>query len=762
MMPVTKMEGKKMGPKFLGAAALFFIISLNAGPRIWAQVSTQDSLIVVPIAIASGQTTVGITISMANSIPVSALTGRMVFDTNIIAPQVSGVNVTMNQVGRGTALSSFAASSPQNGVVNFLMVSDFVSPIQRIGIGSGPICRITFNVRTTADTTVCVLLQDDAFDEFAIKNELSDTSGFILITPSLLGGSLQIGAGSASGGCGPITPPPPSGNAPVINSIANQSVPQGSILQFTVTASDPNGDNVTLSATSLPQNATFNTVTGDSVVTGTFTFTPSLSQLGSFTATFRAQDDAVPSLSTTRSVSINVTEVERDILFSSSVTGQAPTGGIPGKSPAFFPIDLTARAKVFGVQFDLQIDTGIITLDSIIATSRLTNFVIDFRNIGGQLDRFRVIAFSLTGDSVRPSTTPTIMHLALSVSPNALPGKTDVVIDSGYESVNPDPRIPSQSMLTQSGEFFIDRFGDVNGDTLVNVADLVALVGFILGNYPFTPRQFDAADTDQDSVANIIDLVNIINLIFGTPLPPLAPPFPGPPATLAMNAKDFATNPSQPIRLEADLPTEIAGVQVHIAYDPKEVRLESPQKTLASQGLVLKSLDNAPGRMSFVLYNLGSEQNELQAGKSAIVNIPATRLTNGGDTLGPKITITRAFLSTGKGVGVPVKSVGGNLPREFALFQNYPNPFNPKTTIRFTVGAQSAGDQTAVPVKLEIFNLLGQAVKTLINDQRAPGLYRVEWDGTDIGGNRVSSGIYFYRLSSRKEFSETKKMLFVK
>ncbi len=760
MMPNTKMEGKKMGRKFLGAAALFFIISLNACPRIWAQVSTQDSLIVVPIAITSGQTTVGITISMANSIPIAAITGRMVFDANIITPQVSGVNVTMSEVGRGTALGSFAASSPQSGVVNFLMVSNFVTPIERIGIGSGAICRITFNVQTTADTTVCVLLQDDATDEFATRNELSDTTGFILITPSLLGGSLQIGAGSTSGGCGPIGGGGPGNDPPVINPVANQSVPQGSILQFTVTASDPNGDNVMLSATSLPQNATFNTVTGDSVVTGTFTFTPSLSQLGNFTATFRAVDDSGASVS--RSVSINVTEVERDILFSSSVTGQAPTGAIPGKRPAFFPIDLTARAKVFGVQFDFKIDTGIITFDSIIATSRLDNFVIDFGTIGGQLDRFRVIAFSLTGDSVRPSTSPTIMYLALSVSPNALPGKTDVVIDSGYESVNPDPRIPSQSMLTQSGEFFIDRFGDVNLDTLINVADLVALVGFILGNYPFTPRQFDAADTDQDSVANIIDLVNIRNLIFGVPIPPLAPPFPGPPATLAMNAKDFATNPSQPIRLEAEMPTEIAGVQVHIAYDPKEVRLESPQKTLASQGLVLKYLENAPGRMSFVLYNLGNEQNEIRAGKSSIVDIPATRLTNAGDTLGPKITITRAFLSTGKGVGVPVKGVGGNLPREFALFQNYPNPFNPKTTIRFTVGAQSAGDQTAVPVKLEIFNLLGQAVKTLINDQRAPGLYRVEWDGTDIGGNRVSSGIYFYRLSSKKEFTETKKMLFVK
>ena len=110
---------------------------------------------------------------------------------------------------------------------------------------------------------------------------------------------------------------------------------------------------------------------------------------------------------------------------------------------------------------------------------------------------------------------------------------------------------------------------------------------------------------------------------------------------------------------------------------------------------------------------------------------------------------------------VPVKGVSGAVPRQFALHQNYPNPFNPKTTIRFSVGAPSVGDQTAIPVRLQIFNLLGQAVKTLVDDVRTPGLYGVDWDGTDLRGSKVSTGIYFYRLTSGK-FSETKKMMFLK
>lgn len=752
-----------MGKKFFGTIGLFFFVALAHSRPGWAQVSLVDSLLVQPLSISAGQTTVSITILMTNSVPISGITGRLVYDDRIITPQPVNPppTVSIDRVGRGLLLDAFGASTPQTGVVTFILVSGFDS-LQRIPPGRGAICQINFNVRVNADTTICLRLEDDLGDPFAVKNELSTDQG-VSITPSLRPGSLQIGAGSPNGACSGAPPPPPdTGNhAPVINPIANQSVPQGSILSFSVTASDQDGDNVTLSATSLPQNATFNTVTGDSIVSGTFRFTPSLSQLGSFTATFRATDDAGSPKSATRSVTITVTQVQRDILFSSSVTGQAPTGAIAGKRPVFFPIDLTARAKVFGVQFDLAIDTGVVQLDSIIPTERLTNFVVNFRNIGGRLDRFRVLAFSLTGDSVRPAIAPTIMNLALSVSSNARPGKTDMVIDSGFESVNPDPRIPSQSLLTQSGEFFIDRFGDVNLDTLINVADVVSLVGFILGNFPLSPRQFDAANTNADSVANVVDLVNIINFIFGIPIPPLAPPFAGPAATLAVNAKDFASDPGEPIQLEADLPTEIAGVEVRIAYDPKEVKLDGPQKTPISQGLVLKYLENAPGKLSFVLYNLGGERNEIPAGKSTIVKIPATRLGNWGDTLPPKFTITRAFLSTGNGVGVPVKGLGGNLPRQFALFQNYPNPFNPRTTIRFSVAAQATGEPSPFPVKLEIFNLLGQAVKTLVNDTRIPGLYTVEWDGTDLGGARVSSGIYFYRLSSGK-YSETKKMVFVK
>ncbi|MGH8003789.1 MAG: T9SS type A sorting domain-containing protein, partial [Limisphaerales bacterium] len=764
------MEGKKMGKKLVWGIFLFFIVSVAWSRSGRAQIvpSTTESLIVNPVAVPNVVGAVfSIPITLANVRPITGISGRLVFDRNLITPVIADSTIdttrdtvfytySMDRLGRGLALTGFNAGDAGPGAAGFILFS--FDPAERINPGSGPVLQINFTVKAALDTTICIRLVDDT-SAGGLRNALSDTNTFI-INPSLAPSSVQIGNGSTTGGCGtvPDTGQPGQNRIPFINPIAAQSIPQGSILSFTVTASDPDGDNVTLSATTLPQNATFTTVTGDSVVSGTFTFSPSLSQVGGFTAAFRAVDDS--GAVATRSAAITVTEVLKDVLFSSSVTGKAPTGAIPGKRAAFFPIDLTARAQVYGVQFDLKFDTAIIQLDSIVPTGRLQNFLVDFRNLGGQLDRIRVLAFSLQGDSVALATLPTIMNIAVSVSPLAVPGKTDILIDSGYESVNPDPRVPSQSMLTQSGEFFIDRFGDANLDTLINVADAVALVGFILGNYPFSVRQFDAANTDQDSVANIVDLVNIINIIFGIPLPPSAPKYFGPPANLVLNARPFAFNSAEPIKLEAELPTDIAGVQVHLAYNPSEVKLAKPQTTSLSDSLVISSYENALGRMSFVLYNMRGPEAEIPAGNGALVEIPATRLSGIGDTIPPKLTITRAFLSTGNGQGIPVAGVGANVPRQFELSQNYPNPFNPKTTIQFKVAAAD-GDGSPVPVKLEVFNILGQSVKTLIDDRRAPGTYTLEWDGTDVSGSRVSSGIYLYRLTS-KEFSVTKKMVFLK
>ena len=107
------------------------------------------------------------------------------------------------------------------------------------------------------------------------------------------------------------------------------------------------------------------------------------------------------------------------------------------------------------------------------------------------------------------------------------------------------------------------------------------------------------------------------------------------------------------------------------------------------------------------------------------------------------------------GNGDPTAVNNGNkLPAEFKLEQNYPNPFNPSTVINYQLPVYER-------VELKIFDVLGREVSILVNEEKAPGKYEVQWNGTDSSGNFVSSGIYFYRLTAGK-FAEIKKMVLIK
>jgi len=94
------------------------------------------------------------------------------------------------------------------------------------------------------------------------------------------------------------------------------------------------------------------------------------------------------------------------------------------------------------------------------------------------------------------------------------------------------------------------------------------------------------------------------------------------------------------------------------------------------------------------------------------------------------------------------------MPDRFQVGQNYPNPFNPSTRIDFSL---------PVPQKteLEIYNILGQKIRTLVDEQLPAGNHSYQWDGVNDEGRSVGSGIYFYRLKTEK-FTGSKKMMLVK
>ena len=95
-----------------------------------------------------------------------------------------------------------------------------------------------------------------------------------------------------------------------------------------------------------------------------------------------------------------------------------------------------------------------------------------------------------------------------------------------------------------------------------------------------------------------------------------------------------------------------------------------------------------------------------------------------------------------------------NLPHSFTLKQNYPNPFNPTTTIEYSLPTRS-------DVKLEIFNILGQKIRTLLHTSKPAGNHSIAWNSKDDFGNPVASGLYLYKLTT-DTYSQTKKMFLIK
>lgn len=96
--------------------------------------------------------------------------------------------------------------------------------------------------------------------------------------------------------------------------------------------------------------------------------------------------------------------------------------------------------------------------------------------------------------------------------------------------------------------------------------------------------------------------------------------------------------------------------------------------------------------------------------------------------------------------------IEADIPQSFALLQNYPNPFNPSTIIEYQLHQPS-------PVTLEIFNILGQQIKTLVNDYKNAGSYKVIWNGDDNSGNELPSGFYFIYLKSENHLEVRKAVL---
>jgi hypothetical protein len=547
-------------------------------------------------------------------------------------------------------------------------------------------------------------------------------------------------------------------------------VEAGDQVSFSISATDAEGGTLRIwvnQGTGLPPNAAVspsNPVVGASgVANGNFSFTPDITQAGSFTFKFQALDDS-GAVSDPQFVTVTVAGISYDVLFTTSSEKLFPEGGVPGLNEVMVPVNIVTEKTIYGIQFDMNYDANNFDLDSIMPSDRIPNWVV-YDNVGSTPGNLRVVTFGLSNDSMLTGSSSAVLYLVFTVDEFADFGCYPLDLSNAWESIDPDPRVASLQLVTDSGVVCVDRWGDVNLDKRIDVADLVGMVSYIISTYDLSRRQFAAADVLVNDTVNVVDLVAVINAIFLNivPTPQPAPVLQDQFAALRVAHDEISGGGVQSeMAVQADMPVNVAGVELEIQYNPSMVQMLRPLVAPGADGFRIHYSDNGSGMMKVLIYSSHpwNESELIPEGLSDIVTLPFLAKGSIPAADGRQVRITRASVSTGSAVSVPVKGLGGPaLPSTFELYQNRPNPFNPGTTIDFYIdgSAETGGDH----IKLEIFNILGQMVRTLIDQPLPPGQHSVSWDGTDDYGDRASSGVYLYRLKVGAD-SQTKKMVLLK
>jgi hypothetical protein len=374
-------------------------------------------------------------------------------------------------------------------------------------------------------------------------------------------------------------------------------------------------------------------------------------------------------------------------------------------------------------------------------------------NLGDHPGEVTILIFGLNNEIIPPGSD-TILYMNVSVLDSAFFGTTPIEIVNAKEAISTDPDIPAKNLTAINGAFTVDRWGDLNLSGGVDISDIVSLIAYILGNITLNSRQLSAADANRDASVNVGDLVAIINIIFGRPIttPPTSP-MGEPLATVKLDNTGLTSGETGEAKVFADLQVPVAGVQLELSYSPEQITFSSPVLTDRTKDFILKYKDDGKGKLILLLFNLSDKT--INIGSGDILSLPATVNTSVQRPEQLNLSIKEVYMAD-KGAALISVENASALPKAFQLLQNYPNPFNPNTTIEFII----PGD-APVHTSLKVYNLLGQEVKVLVDEVKYPGKHQVVWDGKNLLGEKVASGIYLYKMVA-EDFQDTKKMVLLK
>jgi hypothetical protein len=175
----------------------------------------------------------------------------------------------------------------------------------------------------------------------------------------------------------------------------------------------------------------------------------------------------------------------------------------------------------------------------------------------------------------------------------------------------------------------------------------------------------------------------------------------------------------------------------------------------SGSGELLRLMDNFGGLVDFVNYDDNSPWPTEPDGLGRTLELMNPQLDNDLPESWASSTVQYGTPGNVNSAYSSLNSiVDASLPVEFAIHQNYPNPFNPITSIKYDLPADAH-------TVMEIFDITGRHVKTLVDENQTAGFKTVRWDATNGNGNNVSAGMYIYQIKSGL-FNESKKMVLLK
>ena len=272
--------------------------------------------------------------------------------------------------------------------------------------------------------------------------------------------------------------------------------------------------------------------------------------------------------------------------------------------------------------------------------------------------------------------------------------------------------------------------GDADGNGTIQAADASTILQYVVGLITLDANKLYAADVNRDGAVGALDAAYVLYYVANGTWP----------SGFTYVAK--SGNPAQVDfgKLTSDSKTGMLSLPITLTNAGGVNSVYTEVDLGANVDFQGVSVSSANGWISASNYENGKVRiamtglENLTDGTIATINV---RLKSKED-----VVLVQGNTKLNDNVNSQMNAVQvREIPSEFSLSQNYPNPFNPSTSIKYSITENTR-------VSLVVYNLLGQAVRTLVNAEQQAGYYTVTWDGKNEFGSSVASGIYIYRINA--------------